>query len=102
HNMLNLKGLTVFFTIFVMMQFWNLFNARVLGTNDSAFKGFRKSYTLWIVAGIILVGQFIIVQWGGDVFRTTPLDYQTWILIIAATSPILWIGEIWRAIKRRK
>ena len=101
HNMLDLKGLTVFFTIFVMMQFWNLFNARVLGTYDSAFKGFRKSYTLWIVAGIILVGQFIIVQWGGEVFRTTPLDWQTWLTIIATTSPILWIGEIYRAIKRK-
>ena len=101
HNMLDLKGLTIFFTIFVMMQFWNLFNARVLGTNDSAFKGFGQSYTLWIVAGIILVGQFIIVQWGGDVFRTTPLDWQTWASIIAATSPILWIGEIYRAIKRK-
>ncbi len=98
--LLNLKGLTVFFTIFVMMQFWNLFNARVLGTDDSAFKGFSKSYTLWIVAAIILGGQFVIVQWGGSVFRTTPLDWQTWAGIIASTSIILWVGEIWRAIRR--
>ena len=102
HGLLDLKGLTTFFTIFVMMQFWNLFNARVLGTNDSAFKGFSKSYTLWIVAGIILIGQFFIVQWGGNVFRTTPLDWHTWAGIIACTSPILWVGEIVRAIKRRK
>ena len=100
YNLLNIKGLTIFFTIFVMMQFWNLFNARVLGTTDSAFKGFSRSYTLWIVAGIILLGQFIIVQWGGDVFRTTPLDVETWLFVIVATSPILWIGEIYRAIKR--
>ena len=100
NGLLDLKGLTLFFTIFVMMQFWNLFNARVLGTSDSAFKGFSKSYTLWIVATIILVGQFIIVQWGGNVFRTTPLSWQTWAAIIAATSPILWAGEIVRWIKR--
>ena len=100
NGLLDLKGLTLFFTIFVMMQFWNLFNARVLGTSDSAFKGFSKSYTLWIVAAIILVGQFIIVQWGGNVFRTTPLSWQTWAAIIAATSPILWAGEIVRWIKR--
>ena len=100
NGLLDLKGLTVFFTIFVMMQFWNLFNARVLGTSDSAFKGFSKSYTLWIVATIILVGQFIIVQWGGNVFRTTPLSWQTWAAIITATSPILWAGEIVRWIKR--
>ncbi|MBR3895826.1 MAG: calcium-translocating P-type ATPase, PMCA-type [Bacteroidaceae bacterium] len=98
--LLDLKGLTVVFTIFVMMQFWNLFNARVLGTDDSAFKGFSKSYTLWIVATIILGGQFIIVQWGGNVFRTTPLDWQTWMGIIASTSVILWVGEIVRLIKR--
>ncbi len=102
HGLLTLEGLTVFFTIFVMMQFWNLFNARVLGTDDSAFKGFGQAYTLWIVAGIILLGQFIIVQWGGSVFRTTPLPWQTWAGIIAATSPILWIGEIVRWVKRRK
>ncbi len=100
--LLDLKGLTVFFTIFVMMQFWNLFNARVLGTDDSAFKGFSKSYTLWIVSAIILGGQFIIVQWGGNVFRTTPLDWQTWTGIIASTSVILWSGEIVRLIKRMK
>ena len=100
--LLDLKGLTVFFTIFVMMQFWNLFNARVLGTDDSAFKGFSKSYTLWIVATIILGGQFIIVQWGGNVFRTTPLDWQTWVGIIASTSVILWVGEFVRLIKRIK
>ena len=102
HGLLDLKGLTTFFTIFVMMQFWNLFNARVLGTYDSAFKGFSNSYTLWIVAGIILIGQFIIVQWGGNVFRTTPLDWHTWAGIIACTSPILWVGEIVRLIKRIK
>ena len=102
HGLLDLKGLTTFFTIFVMMQFWNLFNARVLGTYDSAFKGFSNSYTLWIVAGIILIGQFIIVQWGGNVFRTTPLDWHTWAGIIASTSVILWVGEIVRLIKRIK
>lgn len=102
HGLLTLEGLTVFFTIFVMMQFWNLFNARVLGTDDSAFKGFGQAYTLWIVAGIILLGQFIIVQWGGSVFRTTPLDWKTWVGIIASTSVILWVGEIVRLIKRIK
>ena len=101
-NLLDLKGLTIFFTIFVMMQFWNLFNARVLDTNESTFKGFTRSYTLWIVATIILLGQFIIVQWGGNVFRTTPLDWQTWVGIIASTSVILWIGELYRFVRRIK
>lgn len=102
NQLLDLRGLTIFFTIFVMMQFWNLFNARVLGSNESAFKGISTSYTLWIVAGIILIGQFVIVEWGGSVFRTTPLDWQTWGWIIASTSVILWVGEVYRAIKRIK
>ena len=102
YGMLDLKGLTIFFTIFVMMQFWNLFNARVLGTTDSTFKGFSRSYTLWIVAAIILLGQFIIVQWGGSVFRTTPLDWQTWTGIIISTSLILWIGELYRFVRRTR
>ena len=102
HGLLTLEGLTVFFTIFVMMQFWNLFNARVLGTSDSAFKGFGQAYTLWIVAGIILLGQFIIVQWGGSVFRTTPLSAEVWAGIITGTSPILWAGEVVRWIRRRR
>lgn len=99
---LDIHGLTVFFTVFVLLQFWNLFNARVLGTSDSAFKGFTSSYTLWIVAAIILVGQIIIVQWGGDIFRTAPLDLSTWLSIFAGTSIILWGGEIVRLIKRTK
>lgn len=92
--------LTVFFTFFVMLQFWNLFNARVFGTNDSAFKGLSKSYGMLLVALLILLGQFLIVQFGGAVFRTEPLDAKTWLIIIAVTSLVLWVGEIVRLIKR--
>ncbi len=100
HDLLNLTGLTAFFTIFVMLQFWNLFNARVLGTDDSAFKGFSRAYTLWIVAALILGGQFVIVQWGGSVFRTTPLPWEMWLQIIGWTSLVLVFGELSRWAKR--
>ncbi len=99
-NQLDVRGLTIFFTVFVLLQFWNLFNARVLGTCHSALTGFAHNYVLPCVALVILVGQFVIVQFGGEVFRTTPLDWQTWLIILAATSPVLWIGEIYRLIKR--
>ncbi len=94
------ERLTIFFTFFVMLQFWNLFNARVFGTNDSAFKGLNKSYGMEIVVLVILGGQFLIVQFGGEVFRTEPLDWQTWLLIIASSSAVLWVGELIRAVKR--
>lgn len=97
---MNVHYLTVFFTVFVMLQFWNLFNASVFGTNHSIFKDAGHALGMLSVALIILVGQFIIVTFGGKVFRTEPLDGQTWLLIIACTSVVLWIGEIYRGIKR--
>ena len=93
-------NLTIFFTFFVMLQFWNLFNARVFGTTDSAFKGLNKSYGMEFIALAILLGQFLIVQYGGAVFRTTPLSGHTWLLIIASSSLVLWIGELIRLVKR--
>lgn len=97
---MNTYRLTVFFTFFVMLQFWNLFNARVIGTTDSAFKNISKSYGMELVVLAILGGQFLIVQFGGAVFRTEPLDLTTWIGIIASTSLVLWVGEAVRFFKR--
>lgn len=94
------QRLTIFFTFFVMLQFWNLFNARVFGTSDSAFKGISKSYGMELVILAILGGQFVIVQFGGAVFRTVPLDLTTWIIIIVSTSLVLWVGEAIRFIRR--
>lgn len=94
--------LTVFFTIFVMLQFWNLFNASVFGTNHSIFKDASHALGMLGVALIILVGQIIIVSCGGKVFRTEPLPLSEWLYIIGGTSFVLWIGEIWRGIKRLK
>ena len=92
--------LTIFFTFFVMLQFWNLFNARVFGTNDSSFKGLTKSYGMELIVIAILGGQILIVQFGGAVFRTEPLDWQTWLVIIGASSLVLWVGELIRFVQR--
>lgn len=99
---LTLRRLTLFFTLFVLLQFWNLFNARVFGTMDSAFRGLSRSYGLEGIALAILVGQFLIVQFGGAVFRTVPLDASTWLLLIGSTSLVLWVGELIRYIQRLK
>ena len=95
-------ALTIFFTVFVMLQFWNLFNASVFGTNHSVFRDGRHAAGMISVAAIILIGQIIIVEFGGKVFRTVPLSLTEWLCIIGITSIVLWIGEAWRMIKRIK
>lgn len=97
---MDVHHLTIFFTIFVMLQFWNLFNASVFGTNHSIFKDASHAMGMLGVALIILVGQFIIVTVGGKVFRTEPLSVMEWVYIIAGTSLVFWVGEVWRGIKR--
>ena len=97
---MDVHNLTIFFTVFVMLQFWNLFNASVFGTNHSIFKDAGHALGMLSVALIILVGQFVIVTFGGKVFRTETLPLMDWLYIIGGTSIVLWIGEIWRGIKR--
>ena len=99
---MSIHNLTIFFTIFVMLQFWNLFNASVFCTNHSIFRDASHALGMITVALIILVGQIIIVTFGGKVFRTEPLLLTEWLYIIGGTSLVLWIGEIWRGIKRLK
>ena len=92
--------LTMFFTTFVMIQFWNLFNAKALMSHRTAFRHFLKDKGMILVLVLVLVGQWIIVTFGGEMFRTTPLSLHEWLLIIGSTSIVLWVGEIWRALKR--
>ncbi len=93
-------SLSYFFTFFVMLQFWNMFNAKAFETGKSAFHRIRQSMGFILVAIIIVIGQFLIVEFGGDVFRTVPLQGRDWLAIIGATSFVLWIGELVRAFKR--
>lgn len=92
--------LTMFFTTFVMIQFWNLFNAKALMSHHTVFRHFLKDKGMILVLVLVLVGQWIIVTFGGEMFRTTPLSLHEWLLIIGSTSVVLWVGELWRAFKR--
>lgn len=92
--------LSIFFTLFVMIQFWNMFNARAFATGRSAFhlkgcKGFGG------IALLIFVGQIIIVQCGGRMFNVTPLSLSDWLIIVTSTSAVLWIGELFRLFNKR-
>lgn len=92
--------LTMFFTTFVMIQFWNLFNAKALMSHHTAFRHFLKDKGMILVLVLVLVGQWIIVTFGGEMFRTTPLSLHEWLFIIGSTSVVLWAGELWRTFKR--
>jgi Ca2+-transporting ATPase len=91
---------TVFFTVFVMLQFWNLFNARCLGTSRSGLAGLLDNKWFLAIAAAIFLGQVAIVQFGGQVFRTEPLSLRDWLLITAATSLVLIGGECIRFVRR--
>ena len=92
--------LTLFFTTFVMIQVWNLFNAKTLGSNHSAFRYLWRNRGLLIVLVMIIAGQWLIVEYGGEMFRTDGMNWKEWTVVIAATSLVMWIGEAWRLLKR--
>jgi Ca2+-transporting ATPase len=87
-------NLTQFFTIFVMLQWWNLFNARVFNQNRSIFNGLGDNLAFIAIISVILVGQILIVQFGGEMFRTEPLSLKEWLCIFGATSLVALIREI--------
>ena len=96
---LDTHQLTIFFTAFVMLQFWNLFNAKVLNSHHSTFRRLYADRGLLLVLLLILAGQWLIVTFGGRMFRTVPLSFTEWAAIIGATSVVMWVGEVWRRLK---
>ena len=91
--------LSMFFTLFVFLQFWNLFNARAFATGRSAFH-FKGCGGFLFIALVILLGQILIVSIGGEFFNVTPLRLSDWAIIIGSTSLVLWIGEFFRLFKK--
>ena len=93
--------LSLFFSIFVMLQFWNMFNAKAYRTGKSAFAGIGNSKGFIMIALAIIVGQVLITTFGGAMFSVTPLKITDWLIIIGATSTVLWVGEALRMIVRK-
>jgi Ca2+-transporting ATPase len=94
--------LSIFFTVFVLLQFWNLFNCRCLGVVHSALSGLAQNPSFAVIAALILTGQVLIVEFGGSFFRTVPLHLHDWASILGATAVVLVGGELWRAVQRRQ
>lgn len=93
--------LSMFFTIFVFLQFWNMFNARAFETGRSALH-FKDCNGFVLIALFIFVGQIVIVEIGGQFFNVTPLRFTDWAIIIGSTSFVLWIGELVRLLSPRR
>ena len=92
--------LSWFFSFFVMLQFWNMFNAKAFMEGRSAFANLKESKSFLFVALLIIIGQYLIVTFGGEMFNVVPLSLKDWGIIIGSTSLVLWIGEIARGIGR--
>lgn len=102
-SIIDVHELTLFFTTFVMLQFWNLFNAKCLGSTHSAFRHFWRNRGLILVLVLTFVGQWLIVTFGGRMFRTLPLSPMEWLTVTVATGVlVLGGGELYRAFKRCK
>ena len=97
---IQLHELSLFFTTFVMLQFWNLLNAKTLGSRHSCLHRLWADRGMLIIMVAILLGQWLIVTFGGQMFRTTPLSLTEWTVIIVATSAVVWIKELYRLCKR--
>jgi len=93
---------SLFFNIFVFMQVWNLFNARVFGSGTFVFKGFLKNKAFITIIFMITIMQFMVIQFGGDIMRTVPLSFRDWVITIGATFAVVIAGELMRVLKKSK
>lgn len=94
--------LSIFFAVFVFLQFWNLFNTRCFSLKEWFWQGLGDNKAFLAITTIIFLGQIVIVQWGGKLFRTVPLSLKDWVWIVLGTSLVLWIGELWRFLLRKR
>lgn len=90
--------ISLFFTIFVMLQFWNMFNARAIATGHSAFHEISSCRGFVFIVALIFFGQILIVELGGAMFNVVPLSISDWLITVGATSLVLWIGEFVRLV----
>lgn len=97
---LSAYDLSLFFTIFVFLQFWNLFNSRAFKSGHTAFCDIRDSKVFFMTVCIILIGQILIVECGGRMFSVVPIKLSDWITIILATSVVMVVPLLFVLVKR--
>ena len=95
----SLRQVTIFFTVYVFFQVWNLINCRSLTPTQSGLRGLRRNPLFSVIASSIVVGQVLIVRFGGAVFEVEPLGALDWLAIAAATSVVLLFAEVVRRVR---
>ena len=100
HASFDCHEVSIYFSTFVFLQFWNLFNAKSFGSGHSAFHNAEDSRVFFAIVAVILVGQVLIVQFGGRMFDVSPLSLSEWLGIIGCTSIVMWLGELYHWVRR--
>ena len=96
---MNPHEVSIFFTVFVFLQFWNMFNARAFRSGNYAVNSsYGKGFSL--IVAMIFVGQVLIVEVGGRFFNVVALSLTDWLIIILGTSAVMWIGELGRLFRK--
>lgn len=98
---MTMRNMSFFFTFFVMLQWWNLFNAKAFMTDKWTFSGILKERTFLFIILLIFIGQVLIVSFGGEMFSVEPLAFKDWVQITIATSPVLLVGILVGYIRRK-
>ena len=98
---INPHEMGIYFSVFVFLQFWNMLNARAFATGKWAFNNIEDSKVFWTVAGVIFVGQIVIVQFFSPLFNCAPLDMRTWLWIIFGTSPVFLLGLVVKSVNNQ-
>ncbi len=98
---LTTRQVTIFFTVYVLFQVWNQINCRSLNPKISGWSGLLKNPTFLGIAVLSLLGQILIVNFGGKIFHVEPLSLADWLIITLATSSVLIFAELVRRIRSR-
>ena len=108
-NHLTPYELGFYFTFFVLLQFWNLLNARYFRTGRTLLQDlgdclrhpshWRRHFSsgFFFIMGLILGGQILIVSCFGQLFGVAPLSLSDWGWLLLCTCPVLLIGEVLRS-----
>ncbi len=96
---LTVRQVSIFFTVYVLFQVWNEINCRSLVPEESGLRGLSSNPIFLAIIGTIVLGQVLIVTFGGEVFKVEPLSLPDWLVITAATASVLGFAEVARRVR---
>ena len=99
NNSFSIQECTIFFSIFVFLQFWSMLNVKHFDSTDAFFTKFSETKVFYSAMIVILLGQLLIVNFGGKMFNVVPLTTHDWTCIIGGTSLVFIGGLLFRAVK---